>query len=55
MNAPWLTCGCTHVLDVFVFYVGDGDNLVEEGDEKDEGKENQIDADSGDNGGRDDV
>ncbi len=51
MNAPWLTYGCTHVLDVIVFCVGDGDNLVEEGDEEDEGKENQIDVDNGDNEG----
>jgi hypothetical protein len=51
LNAPWLTYGCTHVLDVIVFCVGDGDNLVEEGDEEDEGKENQIDVDNGDNEG----
>lgn len=50
LNAQWLTYGCIHVLDVVVFCVGDGDNLVEEGDEEDEGKENQIDFDGGDNG-----
>jgi hypothetical protein len=49
LNAPWFTYGCTHVLDVIVFCVRDGDNLVEEGDEEDEGKENQIDVDNGDN------
>jgi len=46
--------GCTHVLDVIVFCVGDGNNLVEERDEKDEGKENQIVVDSGNNGDIDD-
>ncbi len=54
MNAPWLTYGCAHVLDVIVFCVGDGNNLVEEGDEEDEGKKNQIDVDNGNNGGKDD-
>jgi hypothetical protein len=52
LNAPWLTYGCIHVIDVIVFYVGNGNNLVKEGDEEDEGKENKIDVDSGDNGGR---
>jgi len=37
-----------------VFCVGDGNNLVEERDEKDEGKENQIVVDSGNNGDIDD-
>jgi hypothetical protein len=37
-----------------VFCVGDGNNLVEEGDEEDEGKKNQIDVDNGNNGGKDD-
>ncbi len=53
MNAPWLTYGCTRVLDVIVFCVGDGNNLVKNGDEKDEGNENQI-VDDGDNRGIDD-
>ncbi len=46
MNAPWLTYGCTHVLDVIVFCVGNGDNLVEKGHEENEGKGNQIDVDN---------
>ncbi len=36
-----------------MFCVGDGNNLVKNGDEKDEGNENQI-VDDGDNRGIDD-
>ncbi len=37
-----------------MFCVGDGNKLVKEGDEKNEGKKNWIDVDNGNNGGKDD-